>query len=49
MGERGRLKVEQKYLNANFRSHLDKDFSTSCWVDSSRPEPAADRRSQLKL
>ena len=24
MGENGRLKVEQKYLNANFRVHLDK-------------------------
>ncbi len=48
MGERGRLKVEQKYLNANFRSHLDKILD-ELLVDSPRPEPAADRRSQLKL
>ncbi|MGO9673432.1 MAG: glycosyltransferase family 4 protein [Methylocella sp.] len=48
MGERGRLKVERKYLNANFRRHLDKILDESL-LDSSTPQPAAERRSQAKL
>jgi glycosyltransferase involved in cell wall biosynthesis len=48
MGERGRLKVEQKYLNANFRVHLDKILD-EVQVDSATPKHAAARSSQLKL
>ncbi len=48
MGERGRLKVEQKYLNANFRVHLDKILD-ELLIDPAPPQPAAARRSQLKL
>jgi glycosyltransferase involved in cell wall biosynthesis len=48
MGERGRLKVEQKYLNANFRLHLDKILD-ELLVDSTTPQHATARGSQLKL
>jgi phosphatidylinositol alpha-1,6-mannosyltransferase len=48
MGERGRLKVEQKYLDANFRLHLDKILD-EVLVDSAAPKHAAARSSQLKL
>jgi glycosyltransferase involved in cell wall biosynthesis len=48
MGERGRLKVEQKYLNANFRVHLDKILD-EVLADSAAPKHAAARSSQLKL
>lgn len=46
MGERGRTKVEQKYLNANFRVHLDKILDEL--VDlAARESPAT--RPQMKL
>ena len=48
MGESGRLKVEQKYLNANFRVHLDKILD-EVELDSAALKAAAARRSQLKL
>lgn len=48
MGESGRLKVEQKYLNANFRVHLDKILD-EVELDSAAPKKATAPRSQLKL
>jgi hypothetical protein len=48
MGESGRLKVERKYLNANFRVHLDKILD-EVELDSAALKAAAARRSQLKL
>jgi phosphatidyl-myo-inositol dimannoside synthase len=48
MGERGRRKVQQKYLNANFRFHLDRildELST----DARRGEVASQTRSQSNL
>ena len=41
MGESGRQKVEQKYLNANFRQHLDKILD-ELLADSVQPDPAGD-------
>jgi len=48
MGERGRLKVEQKYLNANFRVHLDKILD-EMELESAASKKATAPRSQLKL
>ncbi len=47
MGERGRCKVQQKYLNANFRLRLDGILDEL--LDNAKHGAIAARRSQLKL
>jgi hypothetical protein len=48
MGECGRRKVQQKYLNANFRFHLDQILD-ELLIDARRGEAVSQKRSQIKL